>query len=74
MRHGAITQILQQLQIESEVSYLYGAQAFDNAQVDSDTEVLIIIQNNFQYFNMAQKTGDMAAYISLCYDPGSSIF
>lgn len=76
MRHVAITQILKQLRIDLkailgdqiEAIYLYGSQARDDARVDSDIDVLVVLRENFQYFDMVQRTGNVAAHLSLRYD------
>lgn len=76
MRHAAITQILKQLRIDleailgdqMEAMVLYGSQARDEARADSDIDVLVVLRGEFQYFEMVQRTGDLAARLSLHYD------
>ncbi len=76
MRHEAIKPILKQLRFElasllgdqMEAMYLYGSQARDEARADSDIDVLVVLRGDFQYFDMVQRTGDLAARLSLRYD------
>jgi len=76
MRHADITQILKHLKADleailgdrMEALYLYGSQARDEARSDSDIDVLVVLRGDFQYFDMVQQTGDLAARLSLRYD------
>ncbi len=76
MRHEALTEILHELRadLENRLSdqtvrlYLYGSQARNEARSDSDIDVLVILNGEFQYFDLVQKTGDIAARLSLQYD------
>lgn len=76
MRHADITQILEHLKADLETDlgdqmealYLYGSQARDEARSGSDIDVLVVLRGDFQYFDMVQQTGDVAARLSLRYD------
>ena len=48
-----------------EAVYLYGSHARGEATSDSDIDVLIVLNRNFDYFEMIEKTGDLAAKLSL---------
>ena len=45
--------------------YLYGSHARGEATSYSDIDVLIVLNGNFDYFEMIEKTGDLAAKLSL---------
>ncbi len=76
MMNEEITHILKQLRsdLESvigdqlEALYLYGSQARGDARPDLDIDVLVVLRGNFQYFDMVQRTGEVAANLSLAYD------
>jgi predicted nucleotidyltransferase len=76
MEKEQVTHILQQLRAEltnaldeqMEGLYLYGSQARGDAQPDSDLDVLVVVRGDFQYFNMVERTGEIAARLSLQYD------
>lgn len=76
MKHVKITQILKQLRIDLEALlgdqleaiYLYGSQARNDARADSDIDLLVVLRDDFQYFDMVQRTGEVAARLSLRYD------
>ncbi len=53
---------------QMEGAYLYGSQARGDARPDSDIDVLVVLQGEFDYFDMVQRTGEIAARLSLRYD------
>jgi uncharacterized protein len=76
MRKEQVTQLLPLLRAEltkvlggqMEGLYLYGSQARGDARPDSDFDVLVVIRGDFQYFNLVEQTGEIAARLSLQYD------
>ena len=76
MRNDEITGLLQLLRAELfrvlgeqiEVIYLYGSQARGDARPDSDVDVLVVLRDDFRYFDMVERTGEIAARLSLQYD------
>jgi predicted nucleotidyltransferase len=51
-----------------EAVYLYGSQARGDAQPDSDIDVLVVVQGDFNYFDMVCKTTRYTAKLSLEYE------
>ncbi len=76
MRKDQLTGLLQQLRAELnrvigkqiEALYLYGSQARGEARPDSDLDVLVVIRGDYQYFDLVERTGEIAARLSLQYD------
>jgi predicted nucleotidyltransferase len=48
-----------------EKVYLYGSQARGDATPGSDIDVLIVINGNFDYFNLMDKTSEISWRLSL---------
>jgi len=53
---------------ELEAVYLYGSQARGDARPDSDIDVLVVLNNQFDTFEMIEKTGQLVADLSLKND------
>jgi len=51
-----------------EVVYLYGSQARGDAHPDSDIDILIVLRDEFNYFEMIEKTSYITSTISLNFD------
>ena len=49
-------------------AYLYGSQARGDAYPDSDIDILVVLKDNFNYFDMIEKTGELVANLSLDHD------
>ncbi len=61
LHHGLATILGEELQ----ALYLYGSQARGDARSDSDIDVLVVIQGNFDYFDLIERTGELASSLSL---------
>jgi len=48
-----------------EAVYLYRSQARGDARSDSDIDVLVVIMGDFDYFEMVERTGQIASELSL---------
>jgi uncharacterized protein len=48
--------------------YLFGSQARGDADETSDIDVLVVLNIDFDYFEMVESTGALAAKLSLDYD------
>lgn len=76
MTHQKLSEILhtlrdglfQILEDRLEAVYLYGSQARGDAYPDSDIDVLVVVRGDFDYFDMIEKTGALAADLSLKYE------
>ncbi|MGI0480737.1 nucleotidyltransferase domain-containing protein [Geminocystis sp. CENA526] len=47
---------------------LYGSQARQDAQIDSDIDILVVLRDNINPYEEIDKTGNIIAQISLDYD------
>lgn len=76
MRNDVMASLLQHLRAELErvigeeieAVYLYGSQARGEARPDSDVDVMVVLRSDFHYFDMVERTGEIAARLSLQYD------
>lgn len=48
-----------------EAVYLYGSHARGDAQPDSDIDILVVLNGEFDYFNMIERTSKLAVGLSL---------
>jgi predicted nucleotidyltransferase len=48
-----------------EAVYLYGSHARGDAQSDSDIDVLVVLNGEFDYFNMIERTSKLTVDLSL---------
>lgn len=48
-----------------EAVYLYGSQARGDARSDSDIDILVVLREGFNYFDMIEKTGQVVTDLSL---------
>ena len=51
-----------------EAVYLYGSRARGDAQPDSDIDVLVVLRDKFDYFEMIKQTSYLTADLSLEYE------
>ena len=63
--HDLRTGLAQILGERLEAFYLYVSQARGEARQDSDIDVLVVIRGKFDYFDMIERTGELAAKLSL---------
>jgi len=76
MTEEVLAELLKRLRLELlrllgeqlEAIYLYGSQARGDARPDSDVDVLIVLRGQFDYFQMVERTGQVATDFSLEYD------
>jgi predicted nucleotidyltransferase len=57
--------LTQRLGDQLEAVYLYGSHARGEARPDSDIDVLVVLNGEFDYFNMIERTCKLAADLSL---------
>jgi predicted nucleotidyltransferase len=53
---------------EIHAVYLYGSQARGEAHPDSDVDILVILRDEFDYFNVVEKTSHITSALSLEYE------
>jgi len=76
MRNPKLRHVLPRLQKELhqilgdrlEGVYLYGSQARGDAKPDSDIDVLIVMSEDFDYFELLEATSDVTWKLSLDHD------
>ena len=76
MNKKKLDELLGELQIELrqlfperlQNIYLYGSQARGDARPYSDIDVLVVLEGEFDYFQMIQETGEVTARLSLKND------
>jgi predicted nucleotidyltransferase len=76
MTQEVLSKILKELRVgltnllgeQLEAVYLYGSRARGDARPDSDIDVLVVLDSDFDYFGMIEETGQLAADLSLQKD------
>ena len=48
-----------------EAVYLYGSQARGDAQPDSDIDVMIVLRDTFNYFEIVERVSEITSRLSL---------
>ena len=66
--HELRRELQQVLGEQIEAIYLYGSQARGDARPDSDVDVLVVLNGDFRYFELIERTGEIAARLSLKFD------
>jgi predicted nucleotidyltransferase len=64
LRDGLASTLGEQL----EAVYLYGSQARGDAEPDSDIDVMIVLRDAFDYFEVIEKVSEITSRLSLEYN------
>lgn len=76
MNHSQLPILLKRLNIELtsifvdeiQAVYLYGSQARGEAHPDSDVDILVILRDEFDYFDVVERTSHVTSALSLEYE------